>query len=133
MNEWKVTMMKFLFFNFSGQEPPTFIGLFDSWNYNLLRDYCSFATLRSMLQEQESHIYTSTPIKLVSGFNNYVKYPIKILKDKPENLPSGIDVSRKEMHLTFDDFVSIFNMEPADFEDLPAWKKQRLKQAAGLF
>lgn len=62
-----------------------------------------------------------------------MKYPLKILKGEPENLPNEVDVSRKEMHLTFDDFMAVFKIEPAEFEKLPAWRRQRLKQTAGLF
>ena len=72
-------------------------------------------------------------IKIDSEFDNYVKYPLKILKGDPEKLPAGIDVSRKEMHLTFDDFMSVFKMEPSEFDKLPSWRRQRLKQTAGLF
>lgn len=72
-------------------------------------------------------------IKMVSEFDNFVKYPLKILKSNSDQLPSGIDVSCKEMHLTYDDFVSVFKMEPSEFEKLPNWRRQRLKQTAGLF
>lgn len=72
-------------------------------------------------------------MKSSSEFDSYIKYPLKILKADPENLPSGVDVSRKEMHLTFDNFIAVFNMEPDEFAKLPAWKRQRLKQTAGLF
>lgn len=72
-------------------------------------------------------------IKMASEFDNFVKYPLMILKNDPEKLPPGVDVSRKELHLTFDDFMSVFKMEPAEFEKLPTWRRQRLKQTAGLF
>lgn len=72
-------------------------------------------------------------VKMVSKFDNFVKYPLKILKNNSDKLPNGIDVSHKEMHLTYDDFVSVFKMEPSEFEKLPIWRRQRLKQTAGLF
>lgn len=71
--------------------------------------------------------------KLITEFDSYVKYPLNMLKNEPENLPAGVDVARKEMHLTYDNFIAIFKMEPNEFEKLPAWKRQRLKQSAGLF
>ena len=107
--------------------------MFDNWNHNLLRDYRSFGALRSRLQEQDTLINDIMAIKMVSEFDNFVKYPLKILKNDPEKLPQGVDVSRKEMHLTFDDFMMVFKMEPAQFEKLPTWRRQRLKQTAGLF
>ncbi|XP_033208443.1 villin-1 isoform X2 [Belonocnema kinseyi] len=115
-----------------GLEPPTFIGLFENWNHNHLREYQSFEELRSSLEDKEP---TITPIsnKLITEFDSFVKYPLKILKGDPENLPNDVDVSKKEMHLTFDDFMGVFKIEPAEFEKLPAWRRQRLKQTAGLF
>lgn len=71
--------------------------------------------------------------KSSSVFDSYVKYPLSTLKNDPENLPPGVDVARKEMHLTFDNFIAIFKMEPDEFVKLPPWKRQRLKQSAGLF
>lgn len=114
-------------------EPSTFIGLFDNWNYNLLREYKSFETFCTLLQDKEFPPKIQTLSKSLSDFDNYVKYPLSVLKGDPENLPSGVDVVRKEMHLTFDNFIAIFKMEPDEFVKLPAWKRQRLKQSAGLF
>ncbi|XP_053983071.1 villin-1 [Hylaeus volcanicus] len=116
-----------------GMEPSTFIGLFDNWNYNFLRDYKSFETFYTLLQDKESITKIQPSSKSSSDFDNYVKYPLSVLKNEPENLPSGVDVARKEMHLTFDNFITIFKMEPDEFVKLPAWKRQRLKQSAGLF
>ncbi|XP_032678002.1 villin-1 isoform X1 [Odontomachus brunneus] len=116
-----------------GLEPATFIGLFDNWNHNLLRDYKSFEVFCALLEDREQPTRLQTTAKTTTDFDNYVKYPLAVLKSEPENLPTGVDVRRKEMHLTFDNFIAIFKMEPAEFEKLPAWKRQRLKQAAGLF
>ncbi|XP_014204083.1 villin-like protein quail [Copidosoma floridanum] len=116
-----------------GLEPPTFIGLFDNWNHNLLRDYRPFESLRTSVQERNGLTNDIMAIKMASEFDNFVKYPLILLKSDPDKLPAGVNVSRKEMHLTFDDFMSVFKMEPAEFEKLPAWRRQRLKQTAGLF
>lgn len=114
-------------------EPPSFIGLFENWNHNFLRDYQSFDALRSFIEDKEPSINNSLSNKLITDFNSHVKYPLKILKSDPENLPNEVNVSRKEMHLTYDDFMTVFKMEPNEFEKLPAWRRQRLKQTAGLF
>ena len=118
---------------FIGLEPPTFIGLFENWNHNHLREYQSFEELRSSLEDKKPTIDNTLSSKLITDFDSYVKYPLKILKSEPENLPNEVNVSKKEMHLTFDDFMAVFKMEPAEFEKLPAWRRQRLKQTAGLF
>ncbi|XP_393805.3 villin-like protein quail isoform X1 [Apis mellifera] len=116
-----------------GLEPSTFIGLFNNWNYNLLREYKSFEIFCTLLQDKKLLPKIQTLTKSSSDFDNYVKYPLSILKDDPENLPSDVDVAHKEMHLTFDNFIAIFKMEPNEFIKLPTWKRQRLKQSAGLF
>lgn len=116
-----------------GLEPPTFIGLFENWNHNHLRDYRPFEHTKMFLQGKEpvtNYIQTG---KSSSDFDAFVKYPLRILRNEPEHLPTGIDVFKKEMHLTYDDFTSVFKMNPSEFEKLPAWRRQRLKQAAGLF
>lgn len=86
-----------------------------------------------LLQDKELLPKMQTSSKSSSDFDNYVKYPLSMLKNDPENLPSGVDVARKEMHLTFDNFIAVFKMEPDEFVKLPGWKRQRLKQSAGLF
>ncbi|KAG7207595.1 hypothetical protein KM043_009218 [Ampulex compressa] len=116
-----------------GLEPSTFIGLFENWNHNLLRDYRSFELFCNALQENQPPAKLQGSVKSSSDFDNYVKYPLAVLKSDPENLPPSVDVARKEMHLTFDNFIAIFKMKPAEFEKLPAWKRQRLKQSTGLF
>ena len=116
-----------------GLEPPTFIGLFENWNHNHLRDYRSFETMRMSLQDQETTNRVVTVKATTSSFDSYVKYPLRLLKNEPDQLPTGVDVSCKEMHLTYDDFTATFKMNPTEFEKLPAWRRQRLKQTAGLF
>ncbi|XP_043287700.1 villin-1 isoform X2 [Venturia canescens] len=115
-------------------EPPTFIGLFENWNHNNLRDYRSFEAFRRSFDDQRNHDNLLPQMKAkISNFDSHLKYPLRILKNEPENLPPGVDVSRKEIHLTYDDFVATFKMNPDEFDKLPEWRRQRLKQAAGLF
>ncbi|KAG5317035.1 QUAI protein, partial [Acromyrmex heyeri] len=116
-----------------GLEPATFIGLFDNWNHNLLRDYKPFEIFCTLLKDRNQSVRMQTISKAITDFDNYIKYPPTMLKSEPDNLPAGVDVRRKEMHLTYDNFIAIFKMEPAEFEKLSTWKRQRLKQAAGLF
>lgn len=68
------------------------------------------------------------------------------------NLPAYINPSRREVighkkfdsksrysffslqiHLTHDDFVSVFNMEYSEFDGLPKWRKTQLKKEFKLF
>ncbi|XP_034943349.1 villin-1 isoform X2 [Chelonus insularis] len=115
-----------------GLEPVTFIGLFENWNHNHWRDYRSFDEIRTALQGFQEYSI-SRHENPASNFDSYVKYPLKVLKSEAEQLPKDVDVFKKEMHLTYDDFMAIFKMNPMEFEKLPEWRRQRLKQSAGLF
>lgn len=68
-----------------------------------------------------------------SDFDRYPKYPIDLLRNEASLLPDSIDPKMKELHLTHDDFVSIFNMDYLEFAELPNWKKQELKKNHKLF
>lgn len=66
-------------------------------------------------------------------FDSYPKYPIDVLRSEASLLPEPIDPKMKELHLTHDDFVSIFQMNYVEFASLPKWKKQELKKNQKLF
>lgn len=68
-----------------------------------------------------------------SDFDTYPKYPIDLLRSEASRLPDIIDPKMKELHLTHDDFVSIFHMNYMEFAGLPNWKKQELKKNQKLF
>lgn len=57
------------------------------------------------------------------------KYTYEQLLARPEHLP------REKLHLFLSDtdFVTVFGMQPAEFERLPKWKKDKARQAKGLF
>lgn len=66
-------------------------------------------------------------------FDKYPKYPLDVLRSEVNELPDSVDPKRKEIHLTNDDFVSIFEMGFSEFEVLPQWRKQELKKKFKLF
>lgn len=66
-------------------------------------------------------------------FDRYQKYPLEMLRGDVEKLPTLVNPSRKEVHLTHDDFISVFCMEYYEFEKLPKWKQVELKKAKKLF
>lgn len=68
-----------------------------------------------------------------SEFDRCPKYPIDLLRSEACRLPDTIDPKMKELYLTHDDFVSIFNMDYLEFSELPNWKKQELKKNQKLF
>ncbi|XP_053323586.1 villin-like protein [Spea bombifrons] len=56
-----------------------------------------------------------------------------ILNKTAEELPDGVDPTKKEVYLSDEDFGSILGMSKADFYQLPKWKQQNLKKQSGLF
>lgn len=66
-------------------------------------------------------------------FDSYPKYPVELLRSEASRLPDTIDPKMKELHLTHDDFASIFHMNYTEFALLPNWKKQELKKIQKLF
>lgn len=66
-------------------------------------------------------------------FDKHPKYPLDVLRSEASELPETVDPKRKEIYLTNDDFVSIFDMNFSEFELLPNWRKQELKKKFKLF
>ncbi|XP_043939326.1 advillin-like isoform X2 [Protopterus annectens] len=50
-----------------------------------------------------------------------------------DELPEGVDPSRKEAYLSDEDFSDIFQMSRMQFQGLPKWKQQNIKKQHGLF
>lgn len=115
-----------------GFEPSSFVGFFDHWNYKMWN-------LNQSFDDQIAHLTkTSTPSNVKPkqqdcDFDRYPKYPLDVLRSEIDQLPDSVDPKRKEIHLTNDDFVSIFEMDFSEFETLPNWKKQELKKKFKLF
>jgi len=61
-------------------------------------------------------------------------HPYSALKNKTlEELPSGVDASRKEMYLTAEEFFDVLGMSKEDFERQKDWKKKKLKTDGGIW
>ncbi|XP_045472263.1 advillin isoform X1 [Harmonia axyridis] len=122
-----------------GEEPPTFTGFFPSWNKKFWKHYKSFSRLIRDIEssskgngEHKSNGYIVLS-KTECEFDQYDKYPLEILLVPNEKLPSRVDPLRKELHLTHDDFLSVFEMNYKDFQELPKWKQQEIKKRVKLF
>ncbi|XP_029444229.1 villin-like protein [Rhinatrema bivittatum] len=57
----------------------------------------------------------------------------QLLNKTPDDLPDGVDPTKKEMYLSDADFLHILKMSKADFYKLPKWKQQNMKKETGLF
>ncbi|XP_066138784.1 villin-1 isoform X3 [Euwallacea fornicatus] len=121
-----------------GREIPTFTGFFPKWEKKLWKNYKTFTKIRLDIEmsNTDPKVPNSHHSHSSSGntdFDHYEKYPINILKEPNDRLPSRVDPLNKELHLTHDDFVSLFKMTYVDFEKLPRWKQQEMKKKVSLF
>ena len=55
------------------------------------------------------------------------------LAELQAGVPDGVEPTRKEEHLSEEDFMAAFKMDMGSFKALPGWKRTGLKKAAGLF
>uniref|UniRef100_A0A674GUR0 Villin-1 n=1 Tax=Taeniopygia guttata TaxID=59729 RepID=A0A674GUR0_TAEGU len=107
-----------------GYEPPTFTGWFLAWD-PLNWDVSHGEGLKN--QGVFTASTTLVPTKLET-------FPLDVLVNTAaEDLPRGVDPSRKEDHLSDADFKAVFGMSRSAFSSLPLWKQQNLKKDKGLF
>ncbi|KAM3927979.1 villin-1-like [Leptodactylus fuscus] len=71
-------------------------------------------------------------VEIVSNGNKVFDKNL-LLNKVAEDLPDGVDPSKKEMYLSDGDFANIFGMSKAQFYQLPKWKQQNVKKQYGLF
>uniref|UniRef100_A0A8C7SEQ1 Villin-1 n=1 Tax=Oncorhynchus mykiss TaxID=8022 RepID=A0A8C7SEQ1_ONCMY len=137
-----------------GFEPPTFTGWFHAWDPHMW-------SVCSMLCSQDNyemiiHIVTGSntydkPNNDRSTSNSTQKnsksigepllsptvgatFPAdKLLNRQTEDLPDGVDPTKKEEYLSNADFALILGVSRVEFYSMPTWKQQNLKKEKGLF
>ncbi|NWT96149.1 VILI protein, partial [Urocynchramus pylzowi] len=126
-----------------GYEPPTFTGWFLAWDPLNWDDKKSYETLRAELGDESSlgqltsvltsrqEVFTASTTLVPTKLETF---PLDVLVNTAaEDLPRGVDPSRKEDHLSDADFQAVFGMSRSAFSSLPLWKQQKLKKDKGLF
>ncbi|NXX48497.1 VILI protein, partial [Tricholaema leucomelas] len=126
-----------------GHEPPTFTGWFLAWDPLKWDDKISYEALKAELGDESSlgqltsaftstqEVFTATTTILPDKLETF---PLEVLVNtSAEDLPRGVDPSRKEYHLSDQDFQTAFGMSRSAFGNLPLWKQQKLKKDKGLF
>ncbi|KAG7257054.1 hypothetical protein CRUP_002468, partial [Coryphaenoides rupestris] len=69
-----------------------------------------------------------------SQYANSKSFPAeKLVNQQKEDLPEGVDPTRKEEHLNNEDFALVLEMSRLEFYSMPTWKQQNLKKEKGLF
>ncbi|XP_064546786.1 villin-like protein quail isoform X1 [Drosophila montana] len=119
-------------------EPNVFKGFFETWDNERGKNFLTYEQMRQEL----GTVAPSNGIKEGSAlllnnnqkdFDGHKKYPLAVLVQEMDMLPPEINPLRREVHLTHDDFVSVFKMSFYEFDELPKWKKQELKKLYKLF
>ncbi|XP_024618938.1 villin-1 [Neophocaena asiaeorientalis asiaeorientalis] len=127
-----------------GHEPPTFTGWFLAWDPFKWSNTKSYEALKAELGNSGDwgQITAELTNPKLDVFNANINissgplpiFPLEQLANKPvEELPEGVDPSRREKHLSVEDFTKALGMTPAAFSALPRWKQQNLKKEKGLF
>ncbi|KAF3824147.1 hypothetical protein GH733_008432 [Mirounga leonina] len=127
-----------------GHEPPTFTGWFLAWDPFKWSNTKSYEDLKAELGnsgdwDQITAEITNPKLDMFNANSNLVSgplpiFPLEQLVNKPvEELPEGVDPSRKEKHLSIEDFTKALGMTPTAFSALPRWKQHHLKKEKGLF
>uniref|UniRef100_A0A663DRR1 Villin-1 n=1 Tax=Aquila chrysaetos chrysaetos TaxID=223781 RepID=A0A663DRR1_AQUCH len=129
-----------------GHEPPTFTGWFPAWdplNWAVShgggwKDQGGPSQMGpdvdlapASISRVRAGVFTSTTSLLPNKLDTF---PLDVLVNtSAEDLPRGVDPSRKEYHLSDQDFEAVFGMSRSAFGKLPLWKQQKLKKDKGLF
>ncbi|XP_070570156.1 advillin-like isoform X2 [Ptychodera flava] len=123
-----------------GFEPPTFTGWFMAWNPRKWSEGKSYEQLKAELGEQNAgvkvissdlNVGPSAGSAAAEDPSSYPKFPLDQLQ--AEELPVGVDATKKEFYLSDEDFKNAFGMDFASYNSKPQWKKNDLKKKAGLF
>ncbi|XP_052864925.1 villin-like protein quail [Anopheles cruzii] len=130
-----------------GEEPITFVGFFETWDNKYFQTCVLYEHLRTEIDYPDGVgagrngapiPAARTSVRSDDGssddFDRYQKYPLDMLRGGDAiQLPASINPTRKEIHLTHDDFVTVFSMTYHEFEELPKWKQVQLKKQRKLF
>ncbi|XP_054979154.1 villin-1 [Sorex araneus] len=127
-----------------GHEPPTFTGWFMAWDPFKWDNTKSYEEQKAELGNPgnwgQITAEITNPKPDVFDANTSLNtgplpvFPLEQLMNVAlEDLPEGVDPSRKEAHLSVEDFNKALGMSPEAFSALPRWKQQNLKKANGLF
>ncbi|KAM3861807.1 villin-1 [Diretmus argenteus] len=127
-----------------GFEPPTFTGWFHAWDPQQWSGGKSYEELKSELGDATDIIKitvdrtkTSAPNTIEVGMLSPSALPTfpadKLVNRSPEDLPDGVDPSRKEEYLSNEEFTLVMGVSRLEFYSMPAWKQQNLKKEKSLF
>ncbi|XP_056611665.1 villin-1 [Triplophysa dalaica] len=133
-----------------GLEPPTFTGWFYAWDPQKWSGGKSYDQLKSELGDATNLIKITVDLTQPASNQNKTSNskgsvgmipppvqqsfpPEKLVNSQAEELPEGVDPTRKEEYLSNEDFALIMGVSRMDFYAMPEWKQLNIKKAKGLF
>ncbi|XP_029566748.1 villin-1-like isoform X1 [Salmo trutta] len=131
-----------------GFEPPTFTGWFHAWDPHMWSGGKSYQELKAELGDATDIIQITvdrTTSNSTQKNSKNIGEPLlsptvgatfpadKLLNRQTEDLPDGVDPTKKEEYLSNDDFALILGVSRVEFYSMPTWKQQNLKKEKGLF
>ncbi|XP_056321845.1 villin-1 [Danio aesculapii] len=132
-----------------GFEPPTFTGWFHAWDPQKWSEGKSYDQLKSELGDATDVIKITVdltqPSSNQTNSSNSTQggsmprpvtqtFPAeKLVNVQTEDLPEGVDPTRKEDYLSDDDFTLAMGISRMNFYAMPSWKQLNLKKEKGLF
>ncbi|XP_045563719.1 villin-1 isoform X3 [Salmo salar] len=131
-----------------GFEPPTFTGWFHAWDPHMWSGGKSYQELKAELGDATDIIQITvdrTTFNSTQKNSKNIGEPLlsptvgatfpadKLLNRQTEDLPDGVDPTKKEEYLSNDDFALILGVSRVEFYSMPTWKQQNLKKEKGLF
>jgi hypothetical protein len=144
----------------AGKEPPTFTIQFTEWRLDKAQKWLDIAVEKGKEQAAtaapKKTFVTGAPATASSGASWAKKSDpsVEEVKKAEEErqkayldpstnkftyeqlqgqFPAGVDPTRKEAYLTDAQFLEVFGVTPAAFNELKKWKQQDLKKAKQLF
>ncbi|XP_069052338.1 villin-1 [Lepisosteus oculatus] len=125
-----------------GFEPPTFTGWFLAWDPHKWSDGKSYEELKAELGNSSAIIEITVDMMKPNHKADNINMSSAVLPTFPaeklvncqvEDLPEGVDPSRREEYLSNNDFTDVLGMTRPEFYAMPLWKQKNLKKAKGLF
>lgn len=129
-----------------GFEPPTFTGWFHAWDSQKWSGGKSYDQLKAELGDATDIIKITVDVTkpvpktnsqgsmgILAPTNRAVFPADKLVNHLAEDLPDGVDPTRKEEYLSDEDFSLVLGVARLNFYSMPLWKQQNLKKEKGLF
>ncbi|XP_039612360.1 villin-1 [Polypterus senegalus] len=125
-----------------GFEPPTFTGWFKAWDPHKWSNGKSYEELKAELGDSSAIVKLTEEMmkpdfKMINTNETMGPLPVipadQLLNRQPDELPEGVDPTKKEEYLSNEDFAETLGMTRSIFYALPLWRQQNLKKANGLF